>query len=89
LIDIVYSPEYLETWRPRFEALAPGALSQFRGDFFENQAITARSFYNLSSADLQRIARKYGAEYLVMERPNVRDFPVVYENGRFILYAVP
>ena len=89
LIDIIYSPEYLETWRPRFEALAPGALTQFRGDFFENQAITARSFYNQSTADLQRIAHKYGAEYLVMERPNVRDFPVVYENGRFILYAVP
>jgi len=89
LIDIVYSPEYLETWRSRFEDLAPGALSQFRGDFFGNQAITARSFYNLSSADLQRIAHKYGAEYLVMEKPNMRALPVVYENGRFILYAVP
>ena len=89
MIDIVYSPEYLETWRSRFEDLAPGALSQFRGDFFGNQAITARSFYGQSSADLQRIARKYGAEYLVMERPNVRDLPVVYENGHFIIYAVP
>jgi hypothetical protein len=89
LIDIVYSPEYLAKWRPRFEDLAPGALAQFRGDFFENQAITARSFYNLSSTDLQRVAHKYGAEYLVMEKPNLRDFPVMYENGRFIIYAVP
>jgi hypothetical protein len=24
-----------------------------------------------------------------MEKPNLRDFPVVYENGRFIIYAVP
>ncbi len=89
LSDIIYSPEYLQTWRSRFEDLAPGALAQFRGDFFENQAITARAFYSLSSADLQRIAHKYEAEYLVMEKPNLRDFPVVYENRRYIIYAVP
>lgn len=89
LSDIIYTPEYLGTWRSRFEDLAPGAFAQFRGDFFENPAITARAFYSLSSADLQRIAHKYGAEYLVMEKPNLRAFPVVYENGRFIIYAVP
>ncbi len=86
---VAYSPSYLETWRPRFEDLAPGALAQFRGDFFENQALTARAFYNQSSADLLEVAHKYGADYLVMEKPNFRDFPAVYENGRFVVYAVP
>jgi hypothetical protein len=89
LSDIIYTPEYLGTWRSRFEDVAPGALAQFRGDFFGNQAITARSFYSLTTADLQRVAHKYGAEYLVIEKPNTRDFPVVYENGRFIIYTVP
>ncbi len=89
LMDVMYSPEYLETWRARFEDVAPGAFAQFRGDFFENQAITARAFYSLSSAELQRIAHKYGAGYLVMEKPNLRDFPVTFENRRYIIYAVP
>ncbi len=89
LTDVIYTPGYLETWRRRFDDLAPGAFAQFRGDFFENLAITASAFNSLSSADLQRIANKYGAEYLVMEKPNLRDFRVVYENARYIIYAVP
>jgi hypothetical protein len=86
LLEAAFSPEYIARWKPRFEALAPGALAQFRGDVFTNTQITARAFYSLSSDDLQRRAREYGASYLVVEKPHHYDFPAVYENEGFVVY---
>lgn len=85
-IDAAFTPQYVETWRPRFEALAPGALARFRGDIFENLDITKQAFYGHSADDFRRIARQYGASYLVVEKPHTYAFPVVYENGQFIIY---
>ncbi len=86
LIDAAFSPQYLDQWVPRFEALAPGALPRFKGDVFENLKITQQAFYSLSAADLRRIARQYRASYLVVEKPHTYDFPVVYENAEFVIY---
>ncbi len=86
LIDAAFSPQYLDKWNPRFNAVAPGALSQFKGDIFENLALTERAFYGLSADDLLRVARQYGASYLVVEKLHRRDFPVVYENEQFVIY---
>jgi len=86
LLEAAFAPDYIAYWKPRFEAIAPGALEHFQGDFFENQRITARAFYSLSSEDLLRLARRYSASYLVVEKPHLHNFPVVYENAQFVIY---
>ncbi|MCC7359004.1 MAG: hypothetical protein IT317_05985 [Anaerolineales bacterium] len=89
LLEAAFAPEYLDYWRPRFEALAPGALDQFRGDYFENKRLTAAAFYGLTTTDFERLAAQYGAEYLVVEKPHAYDLPVAYQNAGYAIYALP
>lgn len=86
LLEAAFAPEYVDYWKPRFEAVAPGALARFQGNFFENLDLTAQAYYSLSSADLLRVAHTYTASYLVVEKPHWHEFPVVYENAEFIIY---
>lgn len=88
LLEAAFAPEYLDYWRPRFESVAPGALAQFRGDYFENKRITEAAFYSLSTADLVRVGAQYGAAYLVVEKPNQYELPLVYENSEYNIYAL-
>jgi hypothetical protein len=87
LLEAAFAPEYVEYWQPRFADVAPGALEHFRGNYFDNKAVTAEAFYSLSTADLEALAAKYGADYLVVEKPHTHDLPVAYENGEFVVYA--
>jgi hypothetical protein len=86
LLEAAFAPEYIDQWQPRFEALAPGALEQFKGNYFENVKLTAQAFYGLSSGDLACIAGQYKASYLVVEKPHWRNFPEVYENEQYVVY---
>ncbi len=86
LEDVGYSPSYLDVWQPRFEALAPGAIQSFRGSPSENVRLTAKAFYGLSDAQLLAAAGRYGASYLVVERPHPRPWPVAYQNAGYIIY---
>jgi hypothetical protein len=93
LLEAAFAPHYVSYWLARFNDLAPGAFDKFRGNFFDNQKITAQAFYQLSTADFQRLAVKYNASYLVLEKPNRRDLPVCYggtdaENPSYIIYAL-
>jgi len=88
LLQIALSLDSEKSWQPRFEDLAPGALAQFRGNFFDNVNITARAFNTLSDSDWARLAEKYGATYLVLEKPHRSQFPVVYENSQFAIYRI-
>jgi hypothetical protein len=89
LLEIAIVPDYTDTWKERFETIAPGALARFRGDIFESRQITAQAFYSLSAGDVLRAARRYGASYLVVEKPHTYDFPVAYENEQFVIYRLP
>lgn len=89
LLEIALVPDYLPAWEARFETLAPGALAQFKGDFFANRQITARAYASLSDEALLRAAETYGADYIVIEKPGARPWPVAYENSGFIIYTVP
>ncbi len=86
LIDVGYTPDYLATWQPRFEAVAPGALARFRGDSAENADLAAAAFYGLGDAQVLAVARRYGAAYLVVERTHPRPWPVAYENQEYVIY---
>jgi hypothetical protein len=86
LLEAAFAPEYVDYWLPRFNDVAPGALEKFAGDFFANQRIVAAAFHSLTASDFTRLAAKYGAAYLVVEKPHAYDFPVVYENKGFVIY---
>jgi hypothetical protein len=88
LLEAAFVPEYLEYWQPRFEALAPGALEQFRGDFFENKRLTAEAYYGLSAADFERLGDRFAADYLVVERQHAYDLTLAYENSGYRIYAL-
>ncbi len=88
LLEAAFAPDYLAYWQPRFEAVAPGALARFRGDYFENKAIIAEAFYSLTTADFQRVAQRFGASYLVVEKPHAYGFPVVHENEGYRVYEI-
>jgi hypothetical protein len=79
-------PEYFPYWRERFEALAPGAINQFNGNYLDTFTITKDAYYSLKPADYLRIAQKYKIHYLVVERPHLQPFPFVYENEGFAVY---
>ncbi|MBN1886510.1 MAG: hypothetical protein JW850_00915 [Thermoflexales bacterium] len=88
LLEIALVPDNIDVWNERFEQLAPGALSRFGGDFFENMRITAEAFYSLTPGELLRIASRYGATYLVVEKPHSHALPLVYENDHYLVYKL-
>jgi hypothetical protein len=89
LLEIAFDPSYVPDWRARFSTLAPGAEQQLRGDVLENNAITARAFYSLSAEQLQAAGHRFGASYLVIEKPHSYPFPMVYQNEAFVIYRIP
>ena len=86
LLEAAFNPDYISLWEPRFDALAPGALERFRGDYFENVEITRQAFDSLPTATLLHVACDYGASYLVVEKPRARDLPLVYANDAYLVY---
>lgn len=86
LNEAFFSPQYAEEWQLRFEQAAPGAINRFDGYHADNERVTAEAFYGLSADQFQVLARRYGASYLVVEKPHHYDFPIVYENKGFIIY---
>ncbi len=89
LLEVALVPDYTPLWRERFEQLAPGALARCRGDYFENRRLIAEAFHTLTAEDVRRIAARYGADYLVVERAYTYPFPLLYANDAFALYALP
>ena len=89
ILEIALVPDYLPEWKTRFERLAPGALAQFNGDVFENLALTENAYNSLSDTALLEAAHTYAATYLVVEKPHLRPWPVVYENTQFVIYQLP
>lgn len=87
-LEWAFTPEYIPYWQERFGDVAPGAVSKFRGDVFENRELARDAFYGLSQEEILRVAKKYGAEYIVYEKPMTLRLPVVYENENYTIYAL-
>jgi len=88
VFEIALKPDYYETWKPRFESLAPNAQDDFRGNYFENQMITRKAFIGLKTDQILMIAKRYDANYLVTEKETEHDLPVIYENGQYRIYKI-
>lgn len=89
LLEAAFDPDYFEIWKVRFEAVAPGAQAKFTGDFPANIGITRDAYYSLTTAQLLKVAKDYGASYLVVDKKYAHDLPVAYENSQFRIYEIP
>jgi len=81
--------EYVDVWKTRFDAIAPGAIRRFQGNVLENIQIAGAAYAQLSDDDLTRVAKQYGATYVVVEKSRPRPWKPVYENAKFIIYQLP
>lgn len=88
MLELIFEPQFKDDLTARFELLAPSAIAQFEGDFFENREIIKKSFYSLSKAEFEAVAGKYNAKYIVYEKPYTLIFPIVFENEGFTIYEV-
>lgn len=46
-----------------------------------------KGYNRLTTAEIVRVARKYGAGFIVTEKPKTFDLRKIYENDKFILYS--
>jgi len=88
ILEAAFVPSYIPYWKGRFNDLAPGALSKFRGDYFANVNYTKAAYYSLSKKDFEKISSKYNAHYLVIEKPHSYNFPILFENKNYFVYFV-
>jgi hypothetical protein len=79
-------PDFYPGWKERFEAIAPGAISKFNGDYFDTFSLTKDAYYSLKPEEYLRIAQQYNVRYLVVEKPHIQPFQAVYENDSFVVY---
>jgi hypothetical protein len=66
---------FTEEWFERMQAL--GWTKPYNAE---------AGFNSLTTADITRAARMYGASFVVTEKPKEFDLPKAYENSRFILF---
>jgi len=71
--------------------------NQFTEEWFERMRALGwttpnnaeEGFNRLTTADIKKVAAKYGASFVVTEKPKTFELPKAYENSRYILYHVP
>ncbi len=88
VLEAAFTPEYINYWKVRFNAVAPGAISRFNGNAFTSLKITKEAFYQLTVEDLKTISQRFMASYLVVEKPHRYSLPVAYQNQDFIIYSL-
>lgn len=82
-------PDYADDLVHRFEAVAPGAITLFDGNYMHSIDVTEKQFYKNSGEYLSEIACMNSLDYLVVESTHPYDFIEVYQNNGFILYKFP
>lgn len=88
LLEGAFLPSYTSYWRPRFEDVAPGAMSKFSEDPLKNIKITKNAYNSLTEKDILRISQKYRAKYFVSDQTNQYKFLVMYHNTSFVIYKI-
>ena len=64
--------------------------SKLIGECVENKCIDlCRTNYNkFTEKDFLRLAKKHNASYVIVEKPKLLNFELVYENDKFIVYSL-
>ncbi len=89
IMEIPFDPAFEASFKERFEAVAPGAIEQFNGDYMKTIAITKEAFYTNQADDFTQIGCRFDANYLVVEIDHPYDFELIYQNDGFLVYQLP
>jgi hypothetical protein len=89
MMEIPFDPNYANGFRTRFEAVAPGAIDRFDGNYMKTLEITKEAYYTNSMDDFINAGCQFGAEYLVVEADHPYPLLPVYENEGFLVYPLP
>lgn len=89
LMEIPFDPTFETNFRPRLEAVAPGAIEQFDGDYMQTLAMIKQAYYTNSAEDFTEVGCQFTAEYLVVEADHPYSLPLVYQNEGFFVYQLP
>ncbi|MBI2885620.1 MAG: hypothetical protein HYY02_00275 [Chloroflexi bacterium] len=75
-------------WYQRLRDLA-GGQELAGAPLADLSARLEQGFLGLSQGELEGLARRYGADYLLLERRKPLTLPVAYENEQFLVYRLP
>jgi hypothetical protein len=89
MMEIPFDPSFAESFKRRFETVAPGAIKEFDGNYINTLKITEKKFYINNEDDFAAIACEFSADALVVERDHLYEFQILYENPSFIIYQLP
>jgi len=89
MMEIPFDPDFSDSFKHRFESVAPGAIDSFNGNYLRSLEITKSAFYTNGTDDFADIACQFSADFLVVEEDQPREFEVIYQNPGFILYKLP
>ncbi len=88
MLELIFEPNYMSDFKYRFELVSPGAINQFKGDFFKNRLIIKDRYYSLSQDQIINIAQQQGVSFIVLERPNHLGLHIAYQNDEFVVYQL-
>lgn len=89
MMEIPFDPDFSSSFKHRFEAVAPGAIDSFSGNYLHSIEVTETAFYANSTEYFADLACQFSAKFLVVESSHRYDFEVFYQNPGFILYKLP
>lgn len=89
MMEIPFDPDFIESFTHRFEAVAPGAIESFNGNYMQTLKITRNAFYANNPEDFVNLSCQFSADFLVVETTNPYPFRVLYQNSQFIVYQLP
>ena len=89
MMEIPFDPNYENGFRARFEAVAPGAIDRFDGNYMKTLEITGDAYYTNSAEDFTEVGCQFATDYLVVEADHPYDLILVYENEGFLVYQLP
>lgn len=86
LLEVAFAPNKINAWEEKFKEVAPGSLEKLSGNYPANQEIVKQAFVSISTKDVQIIAKKSGAQYLLVEKNQRFNLKKVYENQKYSIY---
>lgn len=92
IVDFKINPDgalYLREWYERLQDVTGEPLFTARGRRRLSQESMDRAESSLPDAAVLGLQRKYGIRYAVFQKPAAARFPVVHENGDFVLVRLP
>ncbi|MDP3941154.1 MAG: hypothetical protein Q8Q49_02490 [bacterium] len=88
VLEFAFTPEYTDSWKKRFDILAPGAREQFGEDLLESIRLTRDAYDRIPEENLREVAAKYRVSYIVVAKPRTLGLSLVYQNASFSVYKL-